>query len=58
MEVIFNFGLEDISKKIFEKKDKVFEIVWEAYFRKRKEKKRVNKFRLKDLLDDESDESD
>ena len=58
MEVTFNSGLEDISKKILEKKDKGSETVWEAYLRKKKEKKKARKFRSKNSSDDESDESD
>ncbi|KAK4417480.1 Pre-rRNA-processing protein esf1 [Sesamum alatum] len=33
MEVTFNSGLEDISKRILEKKDKKSETVWEAYLK-------------------------
>lgn len=58
MEVTFNSGLEDISKKILEKKDKGSETVWEAYLRKKKEKKKARKFRSKNSSDDESDDSD
>lgn len=58
MEVTFNTGLEDISKKILEKKDKGSETVWEAYLRKKKEKKKANKYKSKNSSDDESDESD
>ncbi|KAK6128125.1 hypothetical protein DH2020_038128 [Rehmannia glutinosa] len=43
MEVTFSSGLEDISKRILEKKDKKSETVWEAYLRKRKEKKKASK---------------
>ncbi|KNA06742.1 hypothetical protein SOVF_178230 [Spinacia oleracea] len=58
MEVTFNTGLEDISKKILEKKDKGSESVWEAYLRKKKEKKKARKYKSKNSSDDESDESD
>ncbi|KAE8661372.1 Nucleus isoform 4 [Hibiscus syriacus] len=40
IEVTYNTGLEDISKRILEKKDKEAETVWEAYLRKRREKKK------------------
>ncbi|KAL8142081.1 hypothetical protein V2J09_015113 [Rumex salicifolius] len=55
MEVTFNTGLEDISKKILEKKNQS-ETLWEEYLRKRKEKRLKN--RSKDSSDDESDYSD
>ncbi|KAL8051900.1 hypothetical protein ABFX02_06G178100 [Erythranthe guttata] len=43
MEVTFNTDLEDISKRILEKKNKEAETVWESYLRKRKEKKKASK---------------
>ncbi|GFP84520.1 pre-rRNA-processing protein esf1 [Phtheirospermum japonicum] len=43
MEVTFNSGLEDLSKRILEKKDKESETVWEGYLRKRKEKRKASK---------------
>lgn len=55
MEVTFNTGLEDISKKILEKRDKKSETVWEAYQRRKKEKKKARKNRSKDSSDDDSD---
>ncbi|KAI3725865.1 hypothetical protein L1987_65661 [Smallanthus sonchifolius] len=58
MEVTFNTGLEDLSKKILEKKDKNSETVWDAYLRKRKEKKKARKNRSKNSSDDESGGSD
>lgn len=58
MEVTFNTGLEDLSKKILEKKDKKSETVWDAYLRKKKEKKKARKNRSKDSSDDESGDSD
>ncbi|GMH25164.1 hypothetical protein Nepgr_027007 [Nepenthes gracilis] len=57
MEVTFNTGLEDISKRILEKKDKNSETVWDAYLRKRKEKK-ARKKRSKHSSEDESDDTD
>ncbi|KAL6008169.1 hypothetical protein ACLOJK_033675 [Asimina triloba] len=59
MEVTFNTGLEDISKRILEKKDKKSETVWEAYLRKRREKKKGRKRNSKDSSEDDgSDDSD
>ncbi|KAK8672757.1 hypothetical protein V6N13_111120 [Hibiscus sabdariffa] len=58
MEVTFNTGLEDISKRILEKKDKEAETVWEAYLRKRREKKKAKKNKSTHSSEDESDESD
>ena len=53
MEVTFNTGLEDISKRILEKKDKNSETVWEAYLRKRREKKQARKNKSKYSSDDD-----
>ncbi|XP_059294786.1 uncharacterized protein LOC132047819 [Lycium ferocissimum] len=58
MEVTFNTGLEDLSKRILEKKDKQSETVWEAYLRKKKEKKKSRKGNSKDSSEDESSDSD
>ncbi|KAJ8545715.1 hypothetical protein K7X08_018298 [Anisodus acutangulus] len=58
MEVTFNTGLEDLSKRILEKKDKQSETVWEAYLRKKKEKKKSRKGNSKVLSEDESSDSD
>ncbi|XVE86319.1 hypothetical protein DITRI_Ditri18aG0026300 [Diplodiscus trichospermus] len=58
MEVTFNTGLEDISKRILEKKDKEGETVWEAYLRKRREKKKAKKNKYKYSSEDESEETD
>ncbi|PIA26756.1 hypothetical protein AQUCO_08900010v1 [Aquilegia coerulea] len=59
MEVTFNTGLEDISKRIVEKnKDKKSETVWEATLRKQKEKKKARKYRSKNSSDEESSDSD
>lgn len=55
MEVTFNTGLEDISKKILEKKDRGSESVWESYLRKKKEKKKARKYRSKNSSDDENE---
>ncbi|KAJ0753479.1 putative pre-rRNA-processing protein Esf1 [Helianthus annuus] len=55
MEVTFNTGLEDLSKKILEKKDKETETVWDAYLRERKEKKKARKNRSKNSSDDDDD---
>lgn len=58
MEVTFNTGLEDLSKRILEKKDKQSETVWEAYLRKKREKKKSRKGNTKVSSDDESSDSD
>ncbi|KAL9245628.1 hypothetical protein vseg_019254 [Gypsophila vaccaria] len=58
MEVTFATGLEDISKKILEKKEKGSETVFEAYLRKKKEKKDAKKKKSKNSSDDDSDDSD
>ncbi|XP_021907988.1 pre-rRNA-processing protein esf1 isoform X2 [Carica papaya] len=59
MEVTFNTGLEDLSKRILEKKDKKSETVWEAYLRKRREKKAARKNKSKySSEDDESSDTD
>ncbi|KAJ0098230.1 hypothetical protein Patl1_29164 [Pistacia atlantica] len=58
MEVTFNTGLEDISKRILEKKDKKSETVWEAYLRKRREKKKARKNKSKYSSDEESSDTD
>ncbi|KAL2554449.1 pre-rRNA-proCES [Forsythia ovata] len=57
MEVTFNTGLEDISKRILEK-DKKSETVWESYLRKRKEKKKAWKNRSKNSSDEESSDTE
>lgn len=58
MEVTFNTGLEDLSKKILEKKDKKSETVWDAYLRKKKEKKKARKSKSMDSDSDGIDDSD
>lgn len=58
MEVTFNTGLEDISKRILEKKDRKSETVWETYLRNRKEKKKARKNRSKSSSEDESSDTD
>lgn len=58
MEVTFSTGLEDISKRILEKKNKKSESVWEAYLRKRKEKKKASKKGSKYSSDDEGSDTD
>lgn len=59
MEVTFNTGLEDISKRILEKKDKKSETVWEAYLRKRREKKKARKSKSKhSSSDDDTSDTD
>ncbi|RDX78917.1 esf1, partial [Mucuna pruriens] len=59
MEVTFNTGLEDLSKHIMEKKDKKSETVWDAYLRKRREKRKARKNKTKySSDDDDSDDTD
>lgn len=58
MEVTFNTGLEDLSKRILEKKDSKSETVWEQHLRRMKEKKKARKNRSKDSSEDESDDDD
>lgn len=58
MEVTFNTGLEDISKRILEKKGKKSETVWEAYLRKRSEKKKARKNKSKYSSEDEGSDTD
>ncbi|KAL3525230.1 hypothetical protein ACH5RR_013602 [Cinchona calisaya] len=58
MEVTFNTGLEDLSKRILEKKDRKSETVWEAYLRKRREKRKARKNRSKSSSEDESSDRD
>ncbi|KAL5557512.1 hypothetical protein UlMin_039748 [Ulmus minor] len=57
MEITFNTGLEDISKRILEKKDRKQETVWEATLRKQREKKKLRKKKSKHSSDDESSDS-
>ncbi|WOL00118.1 ESF1 [Canna indica] len=58
MEITFNTELEDLSKRILEKKDKKSETVWETVLRKRSEKKKARKSKSKYLEDDNSDYDD
>lgn len=58
MEVTFNNGLEDLSKRILEKKDKKSETVWEAYLKKKREKKKARKHKSKNSSDEDADDSD
>lgn len=58
MEVTFNTGLENISKRILEKKDRKQETVWEAHLREKREKKKLRRRRSKNSSDDESSDTD
>ncbi|CAK7355655.1 unnamed protein product [Dovyalis caffra] len=58
MEVTFNTGLEDLSKCILEKKDKKSETVWEAFLRKRHEKKKARQNQSKYSSEEESSDTD
>uniref|UniRef100_A0A1J3F548 Pre-rRNA-processing protein esf1 n=1 Tax=Noccaea caerulescens TaxID=107243 RepID=A0A1J3F548_NOCCA len=60
MEVTFNTGLEDLSRKQLEKKEKKSETVWESVQRRVREKKRAKKNKQNDDSsspdDDDSDD--
>nr|XP_010917202.1 pre-rRNA-processing protein ESF1 [Elaeis guineensis] len=58
MEITFNTELEDLGKRILEKKDKKSETVWEAVLRKRSEKKKARKRRSKYSSEDDSSDYD
>lgn len=58
MEITFNTGLEDLSKRILEKKDKKQETVWEQVLRKRNEKRKARKNRSKHSSEDDTSDSD
>ncbi|XP_038884339.1 pre-rRNA-processing protein esf1 [Benincasa hispida] len=58
MEVTFNTGLEDISKRILEKKDKISETLWEAHLRKKREKRMAAKNKSAHSSDDENSDTD
>ncbi|KAI4386828.1 hypothetical protein MLD38_004727 [Melastoma candidum] len=58
MEITFNTGLEDLSKRLMEKKDKKSETVWEAYLRKRREKKKAKKSKPETSSDEDSSDAD
>lgn len=58
MEITFNTELEDLSKRVLEKKDKKSETVWEAVLRKRSEKKKARKRRSQYSSEDDSSDYD
>ncbi|KAG1334305.1 putative pre-rRNA-processing protein ESF1 [Cocos nucifera] len=58
MEITFNTELDDLGKRILEKKDKKSETVWEAVLRKRSEKKKARKRRSKYSSEDDSSDYD
>ncbi|KAF4364684.1 hypothetical protein G4B88_028607 [Cannabis sativa] len=58
MELTFNTGLEDISKRMMEKKDKKQETVWETKLRQQREKKKLRKHRSKNSSEDEGSDND
>ncbi|KAK4791349.1 hypothetical protein SAY86_031762 [Trapa natans] len=56
LEITFNTGLEDLSKRLLEKKEQKSETVFEATLRKRREKKKMMRnSKSKDLSGDEED---
>ncbi|WCJ32714.1 Pre-rRNA-processing protein esf1 [Euphorbia peplus] len=58
MEITFNTGLEGLSKRILEKRDKKAETVWEEHLRKQREKKKARKSKSKNSSEDESSDDD
>ncbi|CAA7038647.1 unnamed protein product [Microthlaspi erraticum] len=58
MEVTFNTGLEDLSRKQLEKKEKKSETVWESVQRRVREKKKAKKNKQNDDDDDSSSPDD
>ncbi|XP_050229795.1 pre-rRNA-processing protein ESF1 [Mercurialis annua] len=58
MEITFHSGLEGLSKRILEKRDKKSETVWEAHLRKQQEKKKARKMKSKHSSEDESSDAD
>ncbi|MCO5568862.1 hypothetical protein L7F22_022564 [Adiantum nelumboides] len=60
MEITFHSGLEELSKRLLDKtKQKgTDETVWEAYLRKRKEKRKLQKQQSKHAQDDDVDSAD
>ncbi|KAJ8764492.1 hypothetical protein K2173_006232 [Erythroxylum novogranatense] len=58
MEITFNTGLEEISKRILEKRNKGPESVWEAVLKKTREKKKARKDKSRYSSDDENSNID
>ncbi|PKU63363.1 ESF1 homolog [Dendrobium catenatum] len=58
MEITFNTGLEDLSKRILEKKDKKIETAWDQVLRRRSEKRKARQNRSKYSSDDDSSDYD
>ncbi|XP_020582450.1 pre-rRNA-processing protein esf1 [Phalaenopsis equestris] len=58
MEITFNTGLEDLSKRILEKRDTKIETAWERVLRRRSEKRKASQNRLKYSSDDDSSDYD
>ncbi|KAG0469174.1 hypothetical protein HPP92_018502 [Vanilla planifolia] len=57
MEITFNTDLEDLSKRILEKKGKKVETVWEQLLRRQIEKRKARKKRSKYSSDDDGSDS-
>lgn len=58
MEITFNTGLEDIAKRVQDRKGSNSESVWQSYLRKRKEKKIARKKHAKYSSSDDESVSD
>ncbi|KDP39086.1 hypothetical protein JCGZ_00843 [Jatropha curcas] len=58
MEITFHTGLEGLSKRLLERKDKKSESVWEATLREKREKKAARRKRSKHSSEEDSSDSD
>ncbi|WVZ66153.1 hypothetical protein U9M48_015419 [Paspalum notatum var. saurae] len=58
MEITFNTELEDLSKRILERKSNMEKTVWEKHQEKMKEKRKARKRGLQDEDDDDADSSE
>lgn len=58
MEITFNTGLEDLSKRILEKKDKKRETAWDRVLKRRSEKRKARQTKSKYSSDDDSSDYD
>ncbi|XP_042441795.1 pre-rRNA-processing protein esf1-like [Zingiber officinale] len=55
MEITFSTELEDLGKRLLEKKDRKSETVWETVLKKKSEKRKARRNRCKHSEDDSSD---
>lgn len=58
MEITFNTGLEDLSKRILEKKDKKRETAWDQVLKRRSEKRKASQNKSRYSSDDDSSDYD